>query len=59
MVEKDQNVAVTLKLEGSDMLLRALDDHRKTCELAQQLLLERDALQAELATMRERYENRA
>ena len=59
MTAHTQNVAVTLKLEGSDMLLQALDDHRRTCELARQLLLERDALQAELAQWKERYQNRA
>lgn len=56
---REHNVAVTLKLEGSDMLLQALDDHMRTCELARQLLIERDALQAELTNLRQRYENQA
>jgi len=59
MIAREQSVAVTLKLEGSDMLLQALNDHRRTCELAAQLLMERDALQAELIALKERYENQA
>ncbi len=51
--------AVTVKLEGSDLLLQALDDHMRTCELAKVLISERDALQAELLLMRRRYENQA
>ena len=51
--------AVTVKLEGSELLLQALDDHMRTCELAKALVWERDALQAELLALRRRYENQA
>lgn len=51
--------AVTVKLEGSDMLLQALDDHMRTCELAKALVWERDALAQEVAELRRRYENQA
>lgn len=51
--------AVTVKLEGSEMLLRALDDHMRTCELTKALVWERDALQAELLELRRRVENQA
>lgn len=54
-----QTYAVTVKLEGSDMLLQALDDHMRTCELAKALVWERDALAVELAELRRRYENQA
>lgn len=54
-----QTYAVTVKLEGSDMLLQALDDHMRTCELAKALVWERDALAVEVAELRRRYENQA
>lgn len=54
-----QQYAVTVKLEGSEMLLQALDDHMRTCELAKALLWERDALQAELIALRQKYGNQA
>jgi hypothetical protein len=51
--------AVTVKLEGSELLLQSLDDHMRTCELAKALVMERDALQVELMMLRRRYENQA
>ncbi len=51
--------AVTVKLEGSEMLLQALDDHMRTCELAKALVWERDALQSELIALRKKFENQA
>ncbi len=54
-----QQYAVTVKLEGSEMLLQALDDHMRTCELAKALVWERDALQAELIALRQKYGNQA
>ena len=51
--------AVTVKLEGSELLLQALDDHMRTCELAKALVWERDALQAELLVLRRKYETQA
>ena len=51
--------AVTVKLEGSELLLQALDDHMRTCELAKALVWERDALQAEVLLLRRKYENQA
>ncbi len=52
-----QNYAVTVKLEGSELLLQALDDHMRTCELAKTLVFERDTLAAQVADLRRRYEN--
>ena len=54
-----QNYAVTVKLEGSELLLQALDDHMRTCELAKTLVFERDTLAAQVADLRRRYENQA
>ena len=51
--------AVTVKLEGSELLLQALDDHMRTCELAKALVWERDALQAELLALRQKYGSQA
>ena len=54
-----QTYAVTVKLEGSELLLQALDDHMRTCELAKTLIWERDTLAAQVAELRRRYENQA
>ncbi len=48
--------AVTLRLDGSDMLIDALNDHIATLQLAQKLAAERDALQIELLALKAKYE---
>ena len=50
--------AITLRLDGADMLVKALNDHSATIELARHLAAERDALQAELTAMRAKYESK-
>jgi hypothetical protein len=41
-----------LRLEDSEALIQALDDHMKTCELAKKLAMERDELRIQLASLR-------
>ena len=50
------DVAVTIRMDGSDMLIRALNDHMATCSLAHDLALELDRLREENASLRLRYE---
>ncbi len=49
-------VAVTIRLDGSEMLVQALNDHMATCALARDLAVERDKLREELTALRLRYE---
>ena len=48
--------AVTLRLDGSDMLIQALNDHIAALQLASKLATERDALKNEVAALKARYE---
>ena len=49
-------VAVTFRISGSDMLVQALNDHMATCALARDLAQERDRLLEEIAALKLRYE---
>ncbi len=44
--------SVALRLEGSEALIMALDDHIRTCELAKGLARERDDLRTCIAQLR-------
>ena len=48
-------ISLGLRIEDSDALVRALDDHRQTCELAKILADERDELRERVASLRLMY----